>query len=216
MQYTIAPHRDIFFCNSYEKLLLHIKLHSCVIHNKTFYLRIGAADSWITRSKSRNFERSQDDVTRNQDSICEILSGLAPRCHTVERSSFQLGLSARPKRVPLRGYSWTPLMQSTASLWSAIKSFHNPSQGLSTPRVLNPELSANPPRASNFHDTISGLFPSSFPRLPFAFLGVIFWQLKLQSWCSLKSCLKSGAVDYSCDFAASRDKFSLTYLEISK
>jgi len=38
----------------------------------------------MTRSKSRDFERSQDDVIRNQDSICGILSGLAPRCHTVE------------------------------------------------------------------------------------------------------------------------------------
>lgn len=153
----------------------------------------------MTCSKSGDFERSQDDVIRNQDSICGILSGLAPRCHTVE-----IVLPARTCRrdrgaYPYAGYSWTPLMQSTASLWSAIKSFHNPSRGLSTPRVPNPELSANPPRASNFHDTISGLFPSSFPRPPFTFLGVIFWQLKLQSWYSVKSCLKSGAVDYFCD-----------------
>lgn len=81
---------------------------------QTFYLRIGAAaarrvDSRARHSRSGDFGRSQDDVIRNQDSIYGILSGLAPRCHTVEivlpARTCRRGRSAYPYAG---GYSWTP------------------------------------------------------------------------------------------------------------
>lgn len=159
----------------------------------------------------------KDDIIRNQDSICGILPGLAPRCHHHRRSFSQSRTWRRMEteaRTPAR-VLLDPLMQSKASLWSAIKSFHNPSRGLSTPRVPNPELSTNPPRASNFHDTISSLFPSSCSAL-LASHGVIFRQLKLQGWYSLKSCARSGAVDYFCDLWRCPNKLSWASLAINK
>lgn len=94
------------------------------------------------------------------------LGPVAPRCHTVE----VVFPAWTCWRYPLRAHSWTPLMQSKASLWSAIKSFHNPSQGLSTPRDPNLELSTNSPGAWNFHNMIFW---------PFFFFSPLFFRFPL-------------------------------------
>lgn len=65
------------------------------------------ADPWVT-SLTR-FRK--DDVIRNQDSICGILSGLAPRCHHHRDRSPSSDMTSYGDlgAYPCARYSWTPL-----------------------------------------------------------------------------------------------------------